>query len=107
MRRRLIRFAGLLLIVAAASAIPPVRIPEPKTPFAPFEYVCRRAAGPVEIDGRLDETAWAEAEWTEVFGDIEGESKPAPRFRTRPRCFGTTPIFTSAPTSRSLTSGPR
>ena len=83
MRRRLIQFAGLLLIVAAASAIPPVRIPEPKTPFAPFEYVCRRAAGPVEIDGRLDETAWAEAEWTEVFGDIEGESKPAPRFRTR------------------------
>jgi hypothetical protein len=83
MRRRLIRFAGLLLIAAAASAIPPVRIPEPKTPFAPFEYVCRRAAGPVEIDGRLDETAWAEAEWTEVFGDIEGESKPAPRFRTR------------------------
>ncbi len=83
LRRRSVPFAGLLLIVGAASAVPPVRIPEPKTPFAPFEYVCRRAAGPVDVDGRLDETTWADADWTEVFGDIEGASKPAPRFRTR------------------------
>ena len=83
MRRRSIMFGGLLLIVAASSAVPPVRVPEPKTPFAPFEYVCRRAAGPVDVDGRLDETTWADADWTEVFGDIEGASKPAPRFRTR------------------------
>jgi len=83
MRRRSILFAGLLLVFAAASAIPPVRVPEPKTPFAPFEYVCRRAVGPIDVDGRLDETTWADADWTEVFGDIEGASKPAPRFRTR------------------------
>jgi len=76
--------AAFLLIAAAAfAAIPHVRVPEPKTAFAPFEYVCRRAAGPIKVDGRLDEASWADADWTEVFGDIEGPAKPAPRFRTR------------------------
>jgi hypothetical protein len=81
--RRLLIAAGLVLATAAFSALPPVQVPEPKTAFAPFEYICRRAAGPLTIDGRLDEPSWAEADWTEVFGDIEGPSKPAPRFRTR------------------------
>lgn len=75
--------AGLLLAVAAFPALPRNPVPLPKTEFAPPEYVCRRAAGPITIDGRLDEPSWAEADWTEVFGDIEGASKPAPRFRTR------------------------
>ncbi len=75
--------AGLLLAMAAFSAVPKVQIAEPKTAFAPFEYVCRRAAGPIKVDGRLDEASWADADWTEVFGDIEGPAKSAPRFRTR------------------------
>jgi hypothetical protein len=75
--------AGLVAGTLAAAAVPHVLIPEPKTAFAPLAYVCRRAAGPIKIDGRLDEASWADAEWTEVFGDIEGSSKPAPRFRTR------------------------
>ncbi|MGE5742099.1 MAG: carbohydrate-binding family 9-like protein, partial [Candidatus Aminicenantes bacterium RBG_16_66_30] len=83
MRRRPLLIAGLLLAAAALSAIPKVPVPEPKTAFAPFEYVCRRTAGPITVDGRLDEASWADADWTEVFGDIEGPAKPAPRFRTR------------------------
>jgi hypothetical protein len=84
MRTRHILSVGVLLVVSfAASAIPLARVPEPKVAFAPFEYVCRRAAGPITVDGRLDEAAWADADWTEVFGDIEGPAKPAPRFRTR------------------------
>jgi hypothetical protein len=83
MRRRSLLIAGLLLATTAFSAIPKVQIAEPKTAFAPFEYVCRRAAGPITVDGRLDDASWAEADWTEVFGDIEGPAKPAPRFRTR------------------------
>ena len=75
--------AGLLVSAAAAASFTRVAIPEPKTAFAPPEYVCRRTAGPMTIDGRLDEPSWAEADWTEVFGDIEGPSKPEPRFRTR------------------------
>lgn len=83
MRRSSLLIAGLLLVPAAFSAIPNVQIAEPKTAFAPFEYVCRRAAGPLKIDGRLDEASWADSDWTEVFGDIEGPAKSAPRFRTR------------------------
>ena len=83
MRPRYLAPAGLFLAVLAASSIPPAKIPEPKVAFSPFAYVCRRAGGPINVDGRLDEAAWTNADWTEVFGDIEGASKPAPRFRTR------------------------
>ncbi|MGB6774523.1 MAG: carbohydrate-binding family 9-like protein [Terriglobales bacterium] len=38
---------------------------------------------PIRIDGKLDDPAWAKAEWTSDFVDIEGTAKPAPRFRTR------------------------
>ncbi len=39
--------------------------------------------GTIVIDGKLDESAWARAKWSEPFTDIEGSSRPAPRFRTR------------------------
>ncbi len=83
MRLRSLAAAALLVSAAAAASFTRVAIPEPKTAFDPFESVCRRAGGPPAIAGRLDEPSWAEADWTEVFGDIEGPSKPAPRFRTR------------------------
>jgi hypothetical protein len=54
-----------------------------KLPFAPRRYVCYRAASPVKVDGRLDESAWAAAAWSEAFVDIEGGDRPRPRFRTR------------------------
>ena len=34
------------------------------------------------IDGRLDDAPWEEAPWTEPFVDIEGDSRPTPRFGT-------------------------
>lgn len=52
-------------------------------PFAPRHYVCYRASSPPVIDGRLDEAAWRAAPWTDLFVDIEGGSRPQPRFRTR------------------------
>ncbi len=83
MSARHVLAAALLLVALAATAVPPDKVPEPKVGFAPFEYVCRRTAGPIKVDGRLDEPSWTNADWTEVFGDIEGRSRPAPRFRTR------------------------
>lgn len=59
------------------------RFPVPKIPFAPPNYVCYRASSPLKIDGHLEETDWKRARWTEDFLDIEGESRPKPRFRTR------------------------
>ena len=49
----------------------------------PRGYVCRPAQQPPRIDGRLDDKAWKNAEWTDRFVDIEGKRKPKPRFRTR------------------------
>src|SRR5437868_6811003 len=49
----------------------------------PKGYVCRRAATPPTIDGKLDDPAWAAAAWTDPFVDIEADKKPKPRYRTR------------------------
>jgi hypothetical protein len=52
-------------------------------PITPRGYVCYRASGPIVVDGRGNEPAWAPVPWTERFMDIEGDRKPAPRFATR------------------------
>ena len=49
----------------------------------PKSYECVRTNLPIEIDGMLDDAAWADAPWTEYFVDIEGDRKPTPRYRTR------------------------
>lgn len=46
-------------------------------------YPCQRATGAIVIDGRLGEAAWKVAAWTDEFVDIEGASRPAPRFATQ------------------------
>ena len=51
----------------------------------PKHYSCPRTSGPIVIDGRLDEPAWAAAPWTDEFVDIEGDQRPQPRYRTRAR----------------------
>lgn len=49
----------------------------------PKHYICYQAKGGVAIDGKLDEAAWKQVNWTEDFEDIEGKAKPTPRLRTR------------------------
>jgi hypothetical protein len=49
----------------------------------PKGYVCYHARKPIVIDGKLDDEAWKDAPWTDDFVDIEGTTKPVPRFRTR------------------------
>ncbi|WP_439184675.1 carbohydrate-binding family 9-like protein [Carboxylicivirga taeanensis] len=51
--------------------------------FAPKQYICYRAAQPINVDGELDEEAWQKAEWTDLFVDIEGDKKPQPSYPTR------------------------
>jgi hypothetical protein len=89
--RTIVRTAFRILAGLLITAFPgPVRseealqkVPEPRVSPRPLKYVIQRAAGPIAIDGRLDESSWMEADWTEVFGDIEGPGKPEPRYRTR------------------------
>jgi hypothetical protein len=84
--RAVVRGALLGVLLTLAAVLPVLcqqSVPEPAIPFAPHKYVVRRAPSVIKVDGRLDEKAWQDADWTEVFGDIEGPSKPDPRYRTR------------------------
>ena len=51
--------------------------------FNPETYVCYQPAGEIIIDGKLNETDWGKASWTNLFVDIEGDKKPAPTYETR------------------------
>ncbi|MEZ5978042.1 MAG: carbohydrate-binding family 9-like protein [Planctomycetota bacterium] len=46
-------------------------------------YRCRRTPRRLAIDGDLTKPEWATAPWTDLFVDIEGDLRPAPRFATR------------------------
>jgi hypothetical protein len=61
---------------------PPAELPPADDP-APRGYVCYRASGPITIDGKLDDAAWADAPWSDPFRDIEGDKTPDPPLRTR------------------------
>lgn len=78
--------AALLLAFGCATPAPDLEREPPvlhPRPWPPASYVCYRAPGPIAIDGRLDDAAWAAAEWTASFVDIEGDRKPRPRWKTR------------------------
>lgn len=51
--------------------------------ITPRGYGCGRAQSPLDIDGKLDESAWQAAPWTDEFVDIEGDKRPKPRLTTR------------------------
>ena len=87
MQPRLISLA-LIKILLCASGLSPASAQRPAPdfeamPFAPRQYVSYRASSPISVDGKLNEPAWAAAAWSEPFVDIEGDSRPHPRFRTR------------------------
>ena len=74
------------ILLTLAATLFAQRSPQPDLealPFAPRHYVAHRAAAPPKIDGRLDEAAWTAAPWSELFVDIEGDTRPAPPLRTR------------------------
>ena len=49
----------------------------------PRHYVCYQTDDSIYIDGKLDEKAWQQAEWTDNFTDIEGDLKPKPTQDTK------------------------
>ncbi|WP_137401791.1 carbohydrate-binding family 9-like protein [Echinicola rosea] len=46
-------------------------------------YVAYQATAPLKMDGKMDEKDWQEAAWSDLFVDIEGDTKPAPLFDTK------------------------
>jgi hypothetical protein len=71
------RSAAFLLAVSLLGFTQPKPAPDlEKLPFAPRQAICYRAAAPLAIDGKLDESAWVAAPWSQPFVDIEGERLP-------------------------------
>ncbi len=83
-----ITLVAMLLLVAVAVVWRPARpdaVAEPRELdyIPPRGYVCCRAAGPIAIDGQVDDAGWKNIPWSEDFVDIEGDAKPRPPLRTR------------------------
>src|SRR5260221_1845019 len=90
-RARVFRPWPTILLCAIALSPPSAQRATPDLealPFAPRRYVSYRASSPISVDGKLGEPSWAAAAWSEAFIDIEGDSRPQPRFRTRPKMLG-------------------
>lgn len=49
----------------------------------PRSYICFNATGELLIDGQLTDAEWGEIPWSEYFGDIEGDIRPDPLYKTR------------------------
>jgi hypothetical protein len=74
---------GVLACLAPEPPEPPIPAATPAAYVPPRGYVCYRADRPIAVDGKLDDAAWKAAPWSDAFVDIEGASRPVPRFRTR------------------------
>lgn len=48
----------------------------------PKNYVAYKTTSKLIIDGQLKEADWQNASWSEIFNDIEGDSKPKPLYKT-------------------------
>jgi hypothetical protein len=81
MLNTMLRLTTLVLLLATACFAQAV--PIPPIDFSPKKYVCYKSGEALTVDGKMDEAAWAKAEWTDNFQDIEGVVKPIPRFATR------------------------
>jgi formylglycine-generating enzyme required for sulfatase activity len=64
-------------------AYPTAAGPYTPRPFKPRQYVAYRTVGEIAVDGRLNESSWRNAEWTEKFGHIVFEGYRTPLYATR------------------------
>jgi hypothetical protein len=48
--------------------------------FNPETYICYHTSETINVDGKMDETDWQKAPWTNLFVDIEGDKQPKPLF---------------------------
>jgi hypothetical protein len=74
-----------LLIFLSIAAIVPVSAfsQEPPVTINPRNYICYTASEPLTIDGLMNEADWHKVPWSDYFGDIEGNLKPQPLYKTR------------------------
>lgn len=75
---RLLSYTFFLLISLQASA---QHLSFPVPP--PKHYICFQSTDKLNIDGKLSESDWDKAEWTDYFIDIIGPEGDTPYFKTR------------------------
>jgi hypothetical protein len=68
-----------VLIMTASTAVASLAAQAPQ----PLNYVCHVAPVAPVIDGRLDDSVWSNAPWTDAFVDITGHEDLRPVYRTR------------------------
>lgn len=68
-------------------------IPIPQIEFSPRKYVCYFTDEKIIVDGKLNESSWQKAKWSEDFVDIEGNLKPKPRFKTKVKMLWDSSFF--------------
>lgn len=76
-------FTATLLLSLGITNLFSYQNTEVSNQFSPKKYVIHKISDPLTIDGKFEETAWKQTQWTEPFLDIQGEHLPAPRFETR------------------------
>jgi hypothetical protein len=67
MRKCFIPIGVCVLLPLASGCASPQQKPEPDEPPAIYAAECRRATGPIHIDGQLDEAAWKKAPVLKAF----------------------------------------
>ena len=73
----------ILKLTASLALLTTPALADQPAATTPLSYEAHYTPKPVLIDGRLDDPAWQQAAWTSDFVDIEGASRPTPRYRTR------------------------
>jgi hypothetical protein len=68
--------------LVASIVVPAAHVQNPVNEH-PRGYVAYRAASSIVVDGKLTESTWLSANWTEPFVDIEGEVRRPPAHLTR------------------------
>ncbi|HEY9196885.1 MAG TPA: carbohydrate-binding family 9-like protein [Mucilaginibacter sp.] len=85
---RLVKIIKAITIAAALTI--PLLANAQKNPFAglenlftvPESYVAKFAVKPPVIDGDVNDESWQKVKWSKDFGDIEGDQKPKPPYKT-------------------------
>ncbi len=71
--------------------------PTPIIPFNPPVYICQYNNKPFTLDGKIFKDFWADIPFTDYFVDIEGDSRPTPRYKTRAKiCWDNENVYFSA-----------
>ena len=73
----------IISVFILSAAIFSQALPTPKIEYKPKHYISYKSDSPILIDGKLDDGSWENAQWTDLFIDIEGNLKPKPFFDTK------------------------